>query len=273
MHPAEEKERRGIQSIEVGGRILVALAEARAPMSLKQLAEAAGMTPAKAHPYLVSYGNLSLVTQEPVSGRYGLGALALRMGLACLRQLNPVRLAMAAAVALEQRLHQTVALSVWGSGGPTVIHLEESSHPIHMNLRAGTLMSMSTATGLVFGAYMPARTIQNFVEHSMQHEHYIHVIGDRLNWQDLQAGFQEVREQGLARVVGRPIPGVSAFAAPVFDHNGNVVLVMTILGPTGGFDSDWNSENARILRESADGISAGLGFARSAAGNAHPGSA
>ncbi len=260
MHPAEEKERRGIQSIEVGGKILVALADAKAPMTLKQLAEAAEMTPAKAHPYLVSYGNLGLVTQDPVSGRYGLGALALRMGLACLRQLNPVRLAMSAAVTLGQRIHQTVALSVWGSGGPTVIHLEESSHPIHMNLRAGTLMSMSTATGMVFGAYMPAKTIQTFVAHSMRPDNYTHVVGDCVDWQDLQAGFQEVREHGMARVVGRPIPGVSAFAAPVFDHDGNVALVVTTLGPTGGFDSDWNSENARILRETANEISAGLGF-------------
>ena len=43
----------------------------------------------------------------------------------------------------------------------------------------------------------------------------------------------------------------------------NVALVVTTLGPTGGFDSDWNSENARILRETANEISAGLGFSAS----------
>lgn len=260
MEHEDEKERRGIQSIEVGGQILVVLADHGSAMSLKQLAEAAQMTPAKAHPYLVSYSKLGLVAQDPVSGRYGLGPLALRMGLASLRQLNPVRLGMAAALELEQRVHHTVALSVWGNAGPTVIHLEESSHPIHMNLRAGTVMSLTTATGLVFGAFMPAKMIERFVGESMHPDAFPHIIGERRDWKAMQPALQEVRERGLARAVGQPIPGVSAFAAPVFDHNGHIALVVTLVGPTGGFDPDWDCPNARALRETVSDISRQLGF-------------
>lgn len=256
----EEKERRGIQSIEVGGQLLVALADSGSAMSLKQLAVAAQMTPAKAHPYLVSFGKLGLVTQDPVSARYGLGALALRMGLAGLRQLNPVRLGMAAAVGLEQRIHYTVALSVWGNAGPTVIHLEESSHPIHMNLRPGTVMALTTATGRVFGAYLPAKKIERFIEETMHPHAFPHIIGGVCSWHDMQPALQEVREHGMARVQGQPIAGVSAFAAPVFDHNAHIVMVITIIGPTGGFNPDWNGENATVLREVAHSISTQLGF-------------
>lgn len=260
MQNEDEKERRGIQSIEVGGQLLTALAESGGPMTLKQLAHEGQMTAAKAHPYLVSFGKIGLVHQDPISGRYELGALALRLGLACLRQLNPVRLGTAAAVDLEQRVHHTVALSVWGNAGPTVIHLEESSHPIHMNLRAGTVMSLTTATGLVFGAYMPAKLVERFVEESMHPNAFPHIIGSRRNWQEIQPALAEVREQGMARAIGQPIPGVSAFAVPVFDHHGHIVLVITLVGPTGGFDTDWTCENARVLRQVADEISANLGF-------------
>lgn len=263
MQLEDEKERRGIQSMEVGGQILIALADSAGPMSLKQLAEAAGMTAAKAHPYLVSFGKLMLVTQDPISGRYELGQLALRMGLACLRQLNPVRFGMAAAVELEQRIHHTVALSVWGNAGPTVIHLEESSHPIHMNLRTGTVMSLTTATGMVFGAYMPSRMMERFVEESMHPKAFPHIVGSRCGWKEMQADLQEVRAQGLARAVGQPIPGVSAFSAPIFDHNGHLAMVITIVGPTGGFETAWDCANARILREVANDISARLGFSAS----------
>ena len=259
----DEKERRGIQSIEVGGQLLLALADAGSPLSLKQLGESAQMAPAKAHPYLVSFAKIGLVTQDPVSGRYGLGPLALRMGLASLRQLNPVRLAMAAAIELEQRVHHTVALSVWGNAGPTVIHLEESSHPIHMNLRAGTVMSLSTATGLVFAAYMPARMIERFVEESLHPDAFPHIIGERHDWKSMQPALQEVREHGLARAIGQPIAGVSAFAAPVFDHNGHIALVVTLVGPTGGFAQAWDGTNARALRETAQAISQQLGFTAS----------
>ena len=57
------------------------------------LAREAGMVPAKAHPYLVSFGKLGLVEQEPTTGRYGLGPLALQLGLISLQQYDPVRLA------------------------------------------------------------------------------------------------------------------------------------------------------------------------------------
>jgi DNA-binding IclR family transcriptional regulator len=141
-----------------------------------------------------------------------------------------------------------------------VIHLEESSHPIHMNLRAGTVMSLTTATGLVFGAFMPAKMIERFVEESMHPDAFPHIIGERRDWKSMQPALQEVREHGMARAVGQPIPGVSAFAAPVFDHNGHIALVITLVGPTGGFDPDWGCANARALQDTARDISRQLGF-------------
>ncbi|MGI9133129.1 MAG: IclR family transcriptional regulator, partial [Rhodoferax sp.] len=214
---------------------------------------------------LVSFGKIGLVAQDPVSGRYGLGPLALRMGLAGLRQLNPVRLAMAAAVELEQQTLLTVALSVWGNAGPTVVHLEESSHPIHMNLRPGTVMSLATATGKVFAAYLPAKKVELYAQEAMQPQAYPHLVGGLRGWTDMQADLQEVRARGLARVVGQPIPGVSAFAAPVFDHNADLALVLTIIGPTGAFDADWDSPNALTLKAVAQAISEQLGCSAGAA--------
>ncbi len=72
---------RGIQSVEVGGQLLRALAHQGRPMALKDLAREAGMSAAKAHPYLVSFGKLGLIEQDALSGRYGLGPLAMQLGL------------------------------------------------------------------------------------------------------------------------------------------------------------------------------------------------
>ena len=88
-----EKSRRGIQSIEIGGRLLTALVEEGGPMSLGDLAKKAGMPSAKAHPYLVSFGSFGLVEQTPLTGRYELGPFALQLGLISLHLLDPVRIA------------------------------------------------------------------------------------------------------------------------------------------------------------------------------------
>ncbi|MEO8014445.1 MAG: IclR family transcriptional regulator C-terminal domain-containing protein, partial [Polaromonas sp.] len=122
------------------------------------------------------------------------------------------------------------------------------------------VMALTTATGMVFGAYLPAEKMQRFVEQSMHPQAFAQVVGALRSWPEMQPDLQEVRLRGMARVIGQPIPGVSAFAVPVFDHNGQVALVLTVIGPTGGFDPDWQGENARILKDVAGGISARLGF-------------
>ena len=87
------KKSRGIQSIEVGGELLRALARSGEPMMLRDLAREAGMAPAKAHPYLVSFSRIGLIEQAQTTGRYEIGALALELGLVNLRRLSPVRIA------------------------------------------------------------------------------------------------------------------------------------------------------------------------------------
>ena len=103
-----EKSRRGIQSIETGGRLLTTLAEQGGPMSLGDLAKKAGMPAAKAHPYLVSFGSFGLIEQNPLTGRYELGPFALQMGLISLQRLDPVRIAIPMVTALTAEIDQTV---------------------------------------------------------------------------------------------------------------------------------------------------------------------
>ena len=100
--------RSGIQSIEVGFRLLEVLTHTTGPMMLRDLARAAPMNPAKAHRYLVSFARLGLVTQTP-EGRYDLGPFALEMGLVSLNRQDPMRRARPAAAALRDEIDPTIA--------------------------------------------------------------------------------------------------------------------------------------------------------------------
>ncbi|MEP6771125.1 MAG: helix-turn-helix domain-containing protein, partial [Polaromonas sp.] len=117
----EPKEQRSVQSIEIGGRLLLALAEHPGPMTLKDLAAHAGLPASRAHPYLVSFGRLRLIEQDAVTGRYALGAAALQVGLSCLHQLDPLKVATPVAEALALGIDQTVAIAVWANFGPTIV--------------------------------------------------------------------------------------------------------------------------------------------------------
>jgi DNA-binding IclR family transcriptional regulator len=260
-----ENEKRGIQSVEGGGQLLRALVACNEPMMLRDLAAAAGMPPAKAHPYLVSFSRLGLVEQDKASGRYELGPLALQMGLASMRRLEPVRIASEVIAGLAARMGQTVSIAVWGNHGPTVVRIEEGTAAVHVNMRTGSVMSVTgTATGRVFAAFLPPKMIEEFIRADLGRASVGDEAARQMTRKQIDAGLAEVRRYGLARAVDRPIPGVNAFSAPVFNHSGSIALAITAIGPSGIFDPDWDGPLAKQLLEGAGVISNRLGFSSNA---------
>ena len=260
----EEKERRGIQSFEIGTQLLVELARHVAPMALKDLAKAAGMTAGKAHPYLVSFLKVGFVTQE-ASGSYELGPLALQLGLARLQRLDPVKEASPLIAALAAETEQSVAVAVWGNLGPTIVRLEEPIHPLHVNLRTGTVMSLAyTATGRLFAAYLPPKVVEKLIVEDVARQSGRAGGTMHLTRAQVDDAIVETRRHGLSRTIGHPIPGINAFCAPVFDSAGNLVLGITAMGPEATFDNDWNGKVAVPLRTCALEVSRRLGYLEAA---------
>ena len=261
LREAAPRLQRGIQSVEVGGQLLRALAHQGRPMALKDLAREAGMTAAKAHPYLVSFGKLGLIEQDAQSGRYGLGPLAMQLGLISLQQYDPVRLATPLIGELARTLGHTVGIAVWGNRGPTMVRIEEAPAAVHVNMRHGTVMSLrGTASGLLFCAYLPRATVLPLLAQEP-------TDGRRSAGFDaeLQAQLNRVRQLGLAIALDASVPGISAMAAPVFDVGNGIVMSLTAIGPSAIFDARADGAVAHVLRHSADELSRRLGAGVAAA--------
>jgi DNA-binding IclR family transcriptional regulator len=252
LDATEEKTRSGIQSIEVGFRLLDVLTHEPRAMMLRDLAQRAGMSPAKAHRYLVSFLRLGVAAQDPVSGRYELGGFALQMGLARLARVDGVKLARIALAELRDRMDITVGIAVWGNQGPTVVHWMESSYPAKASLKLGDVMPLlSSATGLLFAAYLPRSKTQPMLEREL--------AASRKSLADVEPLLDEVRQHGAARVEGMLLPTIHAFCTPVFDSTGELALGLIALGHEGAFDTHWGGAVDSALRECARGLSYELG--------------
>ncbi len=237
---------RGIQSIEVGGRLLLALADRGRALALKDLAQEAGMAPGKAHPYLVSFGKLGLIEQD-ATGRYGLGPLAMQLGLISLQQYDPVRLAEPLLVELAQATGHSVAAALWGNHGPTIVRIEEAPSAVHVRMRPGTVASLRhTATGKAFAAFHARDKVREVIDPG-----------------ELDPGFEaelaRIRADGVSLSVDGLLQGISAMSAPVFDQRGQMVLALTLIGPTPSFDPDPAGTPAQTLRAYAQVLSRRLG--------------
>lgn len=256
-----EKSRRGIQSIEIGSALLLELARKIRPVALKDLAKAAGMTTGKAHPYMVSFLKVGFVSQTD-AGHYELGPLALQLGLIRLQRMDPVKEASAVLEQLAHTTGQSVALAVWGNLGPTIVRMEEPIQPMHVNLRTGTVMSLTaTATGRLFAAYMPPKVVERLLSEDLARSSYGTAPNPYHTSQDLEPLLAEIRKHGLSRTRGQPIPGIDALCAPVFDADAHIVLGVLVMGPSATFDSEWDGKIAQPLKACAAEISRRVGGA------------
>ena len=264
-------QRAGIQSVEVGFTLLAVLAASSGPLMLRDLAAAAGMSAAKAHRYLVSFQRLALVVQDSGSTRYDLGPAALKLGLASLARLDSVKLARQRMAPLTELIGQTTAIAVWGNQGPTIVHWEESAQAITANLRLGDVLPLlSSATGLCFSAYMmtprlvsgtgPQSRLAQLLKEELIRSQKLPRPDVPSTMAEVAVRLEQVRSNGMARVVDSLLPGVAGFCAPVFDADGHLALGMVTLGSLANFDPDMDGAVAKPLKAAAKKLSRDLGY-------------
>ena len=260
MTRTKPHDRGGVQSVEVGLKVLVALADAGGEETLTRIAELSDMAPAKAHRYLASMTRAGFVERSD-SNRYMLGPKALSVGLAALSRVDVLDAARDELLKLRDVIKATVLLAVWGTNGPTVVRWIESPRPITVNIRVGSNMPLLlSATGRVFSAFLPEEQTGPLLaqERSMLRRNGKSAI-DRKAFEDLMA---DVRERGLGSTAGDMLAGVFALAAPVFDHDDRLCAVITALGPEALFDIQPDGRTARELQKAARRVSERLGSKR-----------
>lgn len=266
--PAQPPERRSVQSMEVGGRLLLAFTLSPGPLSLKDLASLAALPAARAHPYLVSFQRLGLVSQDPQSLRYRLGPAALQLGLTRLAQTDAVALATQSAADLAHETGLAVIVSVWGNLGPVVIRLYEARSPLHIALRVGSVMSITdTATGRAFGASLPAERVDAHaavVDSPLLASSAVSVPPSSSHPALVEAR-QQLQAHGMVRAQGSPLPGVNAFSAPVHELGGEVACVLTVLGRSERVDPGFNGWAASALAAAVAQLEFELGARQRAA--------
>ncbi|MBP0443599.1 IclR family transcriptional regulator [Roseomonas sp. SSH11] len=253
---------RGVQSIEVGGRLLQVLVDMGQPAMLRDLALSAKLTPAQAHAYLLSYRKMGLVEQDEASGRYALGPFALQMGLARMRSAHPLRMAGQAAAEFAAEMGLMVTVAVWGTHGPTIIQVHESNQPIHVNLRAGSVYTITgTATGRLFAAFLPQQQVRPLLEEELKGTGGANrKVGRATTEARLDHDIAAIRSLGYSTTEGVPVPGINAISAPVFDHSGQMQLAITAIGNAGTLECGPASPQPAAVLSLTRRLSVELGY-------------
>ena len=218
-----KKRSRGIQSIDTGIRLLEVMEKADGPLALKELSAGADLDPSSAHRYLASFVRCGLVRQDSDS-RYDFGPLALHIGLAAVRRLDPVQLIERALPQLVKDTGYTALLSVWSNRGPTVVHWQRGPTPFVTNLALGSVLPVSrSATGAVFVAFLPPTVTAEALAAEAKRE--------PVDREAFARAVERAKKTRLAFVDNSVIPGLAAVSSPVLQWNGQAAASVTLIGP------------------------------------------
>jgi DNA-binding IclR family transcriptional regulator len=249
----------GVQSLEIGMKVLQVIVNGHRAMALKDIAAIARMSSAKVHRYLVSLVRTGMVEQDPLTSRYDLGPLAMTLGLVAADRQDAVRLGLSAVAKLCAEINEAVALIAWSRNGPIVVRLERPRRTVTVSVDMGTALNMvTTASGRIFGAYLPPTVYEPLVRKALASTRIPQALRSRSAVVNLYA---ELRKAGLAIVEDdHVVAGVAAIAAPVFNSNKDIALAMTIVGIRGTLNTDPNGALASALKSAANELSQRLGY-------------
>jgi DNA-binding IclR family transcriptional regulator len=242
----------GVQSVEIAGRLLKTLAQLGGPQTLKDFSAAAGLSPAKAHRYLVSLIRESLIEQSAIDGRYDFGGAAREIGRAAINRLDIMRIGAPLLVDLRNVLQQTVFLGVWGNEGPTVLYWLDVPRPVSVIIRPGSILPLLTsALGLVCAAYLPPDLTKRRIAKEIAEHKRSGLDFAMKSEAEAARKLADVRARGFSLVRGDLIRGIDAMAVPVLDFKKDLVAVLAAVGPSKSIDVSGKGKSVRELKLAA----------------------
>ena len=252
------------RSVLTGASLLRIVASLPGAATLQEIAEASGMLTARTHRYLLSLVEAGLLEYDRELGRYDLGALVIDLGLTALGRIDAVRAGSDALARFSGETGLLSLLTVWGSNGPTIVKCQRGRFADATHIREGlNLPLLTSATGRIFLAYMPPADTHEFLmrELAMAREGRPKTVV--MTPEQIEEMRQDVRRQRLARNLG--ITAHDALAAPVFNHEGKLAMVMATRTAIDTSDMSLAGPVAAVLTRAAAELSERLG-AREAPG-------
>ncbi|EBA00591.1 transcriptional regulator, IclR family protein [Marinobacter sp. ELB17] len=141
-------------------------------------------------------------------------------------------------------------MTVWNGNGPLVIKWLDSSQPIAVNVRLGAeLSALNSASGRIYLANMPLdRRLELIGNYYRQSRTLPKHNRKDIPREKLGSHLEMVRENGYCAFFSDYLPEINVLSMPVFDLNGNIVTVITLLGLERDTDIREGSELFRQVR-------------------------
>ncbi len=218
-----------IRAVERGLDVLDCLAEQNG-MTLTQIAEALGQSPATIYRVLSTFEARQVVEMDPASQQWFIGPASFRLGSAFLRRTGVIERARPVMRELMEQTGETANLGTEVSGEVMFISQVET----HENIRAffppgATSPLHASGIGKVLLAHADPAKIANYLGRKNLESFTGNTLSNR---ELLRAELVRVKAQGYAFDNEEKSKGMRCVAAPIFNFYGEVIAGISISGPS-----------------------------------------
>jgi DNA-binding IclR family transcriptional regulator len=227
-----------IATVERAADILMHFASSPSPdLGVTEIAEELGLSKAAVHRVLASLRSRGLVDLDERTRRYSLGLSAMKLGLTYLERIDIRRIARPYLQELSDRTSETATLSI-PVGDRHRIYVDQvtPTREVIMTVTLGEPYPLHAgASSRALLAFMPEERIEAYINSGPLESLTARTIIDP---QRLREDLEMVRKQGWAQSTGERKNGAASVAAPVRNHEGYAVAVVSVCGPMERFQTE-----------------------------------
>jgi DNA-binding IclR family transcriptional regulator len=251
---------RNIQSLERAAAMLRLLAGGERRLGLSEVSTALGLAKGTAHGILRTLQHEGFVEQDPVSGRYQLGAELLRLGNSFLDVHELRARALVWTDDLARSSGESVYLGVLHQQGVLIVHHVFRPDDSRQVLEVGAMQPLhSTALGKVLSAYDPVAHTE-----AVEGEREAFTARTLTSEADFEGVLDLTRARGWAADVEETWEGLASIAAPIHDRRRMPVGAVGVAGAVERVcpDGELKPELIAAVRDCARAVSRDLGAGR-----------
>jgi DNA-binding IclR family transcriptional regulator len=247
----------GTQSVQRAMSLLNAFTDAHPEWGLSDLAQTLDLNKTTAYRLLSALEFEGMVVRDEDTGGYRLGPGAIILGGRALRTNNLNIVSHSELVELADRTGETVTLEILVDCEVLIIDQVQGSHMLGTTQDIFTRWpAYATSTGKLLLSYLPPEqcqqllspTLQKFTENTITDIH------------EIQEELSRIRDQGYGTVHEELEIGFVACAAPILNHNNQVVAAISVGGPSVRFQPERFQEIIGLVKNSAEIISKKIGY-------------
>lgn len=246
-----------IQSIERAAAILRSFAAAESELGVTELSKRIDLHKSTVSRFLSALQREGFVEQNPETGKYRLGLRLVSLASVVLNGMDLRHVARPSLETLAEVTRETVNITVLDGDECVNIDRVASPRPIrYVGWIGRRTPPHCTSTGKVLLAFASMEERDRILPAQLPS-----LTSKTITNRDvLERELARVREQGYATAHEEFEEGLSAVAAPLRDHTGDVVATVSISGPTYRIGPGDVKALVEPLLEAADRISSGLGY-------------